>query len=266
MHGPGYAPPQPPRPSTALVVGLRVLFVALSVLSLGFLAWGTMLRVACMTRARRDWVLFALSLVLLFVGCVFIGVDGTGEKGDPETWRGDVGVALLLLSAFGSVGYFLYRDLRHHEALLAGRVAPSATAATVVYGYPPAPAPQSYGPPPTPYGRPQPAPYSPPQPGPYSPPQPGPYSPPRPTSFPPAPNPAPAPAPNAVPQQPQRPAPARIDQVRAELDELSDFLRGQDNGPGHGGQSGHGGRSGPGGTPGTGDAGLTTSWGAGDGR
>ncbi|MFD4955017.1 hypothetical protein [Streptomyces sp. NPDC058451] len=263
MHGPGYAPPQPPRPSTALVVGLRVLFVALSLLSVGFLAWGTMLRVACMTRARRDWVLFVLSLVVLFTACVFIGVGGTGKEGDPQTWHSDVGAALFLLSAFGSVGYFLYRDLRHHEAPLTGQVAHGPAAATVAYGYPPSPAPQSYGPPPAPYGL-QPAPYSPPRPGPYAPPQPASYSS--------APNPAPVPARDAVPGQPQRPAPARIDQVRAELDELSDFLRGQDTGPGQGGQPGHGGQFGPGGRPGQGgaagggDIGFTTSWGPEDGR
>ncbi len=33
-----------------------------------------------------------------------------------------------------------------------------------------------------------------------------------------------------VQPQPQRPAPARIDQVRAELDELSDYLRKHEDG------------------------------------
>ncbi|MFD0393694.1 hypothetical protein ACFQ3Z_19900 [Streptomyces nogalater] len=42
----------------------------------------------------------------------------------------------------------------------------------------------------------------------------------------PAPMPAPGPPPVAPPPQP--PAPARIEQVRAELDELSDYLRRQD--------------------------------------
>jgi hypothetical protein len=42
----------------------------------------------------------------------------------------------------------------------------------------------------------------------------------------PVPTPAPAPAPVPAPPPPsRRPAPARIDQVRAELDELSDYLR-----------------------------------------
>jgi hypothetical protein len=36
------------------------------------------------------------------------------------------------------------------------------------------------------------------------------------------------PVPPAHTPPPQRPAPARIDQVRAELDELSDYLRRQD--------------------------------------
>jgi hypothetical protein len=218
MHGPGYAPPQPPRPSTALAVVLRVLFVALPVLSIGFLAWATMLRVACVTRARRDWFLFALSLVVLFAAFVFIGTDGTGEPGDPETWRGDVGVALVLLSVFGSIGYFLYADLSRFHTPPAG---PGPTAATVVYGYPPSVTPQSYAPAQASYYPPQPAPYAPP---------PAAFG----TTPAPAPPPTPAPAPPMPPSapiaQPQRPAPARIDQVRAELDELSDFLRGQDHG------------------------------------
>ncbi|WP_073949515.1 hypothetical protein [Streptomyces kebangsaanensis] len=213
MHGPGYAPPQPPRPSTALVVVFRVLFVALPVLSIGFLAWATMLRVACVTRARRDWLLFALSLAALFAACVFIGSDGTGGPGDPQTWRIDVGMALLMLSAFGSVGYFLYADIR--------RFPPQPAGPGMVYGYPPSVTPQGYAPAPTTYFPPQPA---------------APFG----TTPVPAPPPAQAPTP-----QPQRPAPARIDQVRAELDELSDFLRGQDQGQdqgqGHGRDRGTGG-------------------------
>lgn len=219
MHGPGYAPPQPPRPSTALVVVLRVLFVALPVLSMGFLAWATMLRVACVTRARRDWILFVLSLVVLVVGCVFIGTGGTGKPGDPQTWRSDVGAALMLLSSFGSVGYFLYVDISRFQTPSAG---PSPTATTAVYGYPPSATAQSYAPAPAPYYPPQPALYASPPPAAFGT-TPAPAPPPTPAPVPPMPPSAPTP-------QPQRPAPARIDQVRAELDELSDFLRGQDHG------------------------------------
>ncbi|PZG77167.1 hypothetical protein C1I97_37025, partial [Streptomyces sp. NTH33] len=138
MHGPGYAPPQPPRPSTALVVVLRVLFVALSVLSIGFLAWATMLRVACVTRARRDWFLFGVSLAVLVVACVLIENDPTDDLSTPS---GTFAMVMLLLSAFGSAGYLLYADIRRLQTPPAG---PGPTATTVVYGYPPSVTPQGY--------------------------------------------------------------------------------------------------------------------------
>ncbi|MFE9171434.1 hypothetical protein ACFYNZ_18240 [Streptomyces kebangsaanensis] len=217
--------PQPPRPSTAVVVALRVLFMALPVLSLGFLAWATMLRVACVTRARRDWFLFGVSLAVLVVACALIINDPTDDLSTPG---GDLAAAMMLLSAFGSAGYLLYADVLRLQTPPAGH---SPTATTVAYGYPPSVTPQSYAPAPAPYLPPQPAPYLPPQPAPYVPPQPAPapYAPPPSAAFGTAPAPAPRPGPAPTPQ-PQRPAPARIDQVRAELDELSDFLRGQDQG------------------------------------
>jgi hypothetical protein len=48
---------------------------------------------------------------------------------------------------------------------------------------------------------------------------------------------APVPRP-PVPAPPQRPAPVRIDQVRAELDELSDYLRKHPGGQGGSHESG----------------------------
>ena len=48
MHGQGYMPP-PQRPSHGVQIGLRVLFVALAVLSIGFLAWTALLRLALTT-------------------------------------------------------------------------------------------------------------------------------------------------------------------------------------------------------------------------
>ncbi|MFF2846661.1 hypothetical protein ACFVT5_10040 [Streptomyces sp. NPDC058001] len=233
MHGHGLAPPQR-RPSTALLVVLRVIFVALALGSIGFLAWGTMLRIAIVTRKRRDWVLFFASLAALVAAFGLLVADGTD---DLSTWRGDAGMGLLLLSAFGGAVYFLYSDFHHFRVppLPYGVVplppVPGPISPTAGYGYP-----QQLGTPP-------PVAVPPPlqqqirqsggQPVPGTPP---PFAAPHFATPPPM---TPAPVPQPPPQaQPQRPAPARIDQVRAELDELSDYLRNQDRDQSGGGQEG----------------------------
>ncbi|MFG3078570.1 hypothetical protein [Streptomyces sp. NPDC048225] len=193
MHGHGYAPPPPPRrPSTAVLVLLRVFFVALPLLSIGFLAWISPLYAAITSRRPRDWWAFAATAAVLVVSFCFLATDDTDDFSSPA---GTTGMIILLLNACACAGYFLYADIRHHQRQLpAGHPGPT-----------PFPAPA------TGYGHPQP---------PY------PYAP--------VPGPAPAHTP-AVPYQtppPQHPpaAPARIDQVRAELDELSDYLRHHDGG------------------------------------
>ncbi|WP_338897844.1 hypothetical protein WBG99_21480 [Streptomyces sp. TG1A-60] len=195
MHGHGYAPQQPPGPEQGAPVTLRVIFVVVSLMSCGLLAWACLLRLASVTRRPRDWVLFALAVVHIVVTLYIIGTD-PGEKGEFTTWRGDVGMGLLLGGLAAIIAYYLYADIRHFAP---ARPAPPApyTQTTVYsqasgYGYPPAQAPRPYTPaPPAPPLQPPPAQQPPPQAGP----------------------------------EPQRPGPARIDQVRAELDELSDYLR-----------------------------------------
>ncbi|NEB12087.1 hypothetical protein G3I32_25145 [Streptomyces coelicoflavus] len=202
MHGHGYAPPPPPRrPATAVLVLLRVFFVALALLSLGFLAWIATLYAAIVTRRPRHWWAFAASAVLLVVSFCFMATDDTDDFSTPA---GTTGMIILLLNACACAGYFLYADITHHRRPPhPGHMAPM-------------PLPGAPG-----YGHPQPA---------Y--PQAGyPYAP--------APAAAQTPAPPYQAPPPQHhPAPARIDQVRAELDELSDYLRHHDGGS-HDGRGHH---------------------------
>ncbi|MFE9452551.1 hypothetical protein [Streptomyces sp. NPDC006739] len=192
MQGHGYAPPPPKRPSTAVLVVLRVVFVAVALLSIGFLAWVATLRAAIVTRRAADWWVFAGSVVVLGISFAFLSTDHTDDFSTPN---GDTGMIILLLNAVACVGYYLYADIRHFSPFRGPHAGRPPTAPG--YGYPQPASPYTAATVPStpqpPYGAP-PMPYTPP---------PGP--------------PAPAPL--------QRPAPARIDQVRAELDELSDYLR-----------------------------------------
>ncbi|NEB21059.1 hypothetical protein [Streptomyces coelicoflavus] len=214
MHGHGYAPPPPPRrPATAVLVLLRVFFVALALLSLGFLAWIPTLYAAVVTRRPRHWWAFAVSVVLLVVSFCFMATDDTDDFSTPA---GTAGMIILLLNACACAGYFLYADITHHRRPpRPGHIPPMPLPVAPGYGHPQPGHPQP--------GHPQPGH---PQPGH---PQPGhPYAP--------APAVAQTPAPPYQAPPPQhQPAPARIDQVRAELDELSDYLRHHDGG-GHDGR------------------------------
>lgn len=190
MHGPGLPPQQGPQPSTGGVVALRVLFALLPVLSCGFLGWGTMLRLAVVTRKPRDWWLLAVNCVLTVAWIALIGADPTPET---DGWQGNTGAFGVIITGFLTCVYFLVADIQHHAARAA---APTAS------WYPA-----------------QPAPYVPPQQHPQRPaygyPPVQQHQTPTPT---PTPTPAPAPGPATPP---------RIGQVRAELDELSELLRKQ---------------------------------------
>ncbi|MFD0511865.1 hypothetical protein ACFQ0Q_18180 [Streptomyces aureus] len=110
MHGQGYMPP-PQRPSHGVQIGLRVLFVALAVLSIGFLAWAALLRLALTTRSRTDWIIFA-SVAALQVGTVALLATDPGVD-DFTTWRGDAGMMMLLITLAGVVLYYLVADILH---------------------------------------------------------------------------------------------------------------------------------------------------------
>ncbi|CAL9442316.1 hypothetical protein SUDANB58_02277 [Streptomyces sp. enrichment culture] len=218
MHGHGYTQPVKQPPPTVWLVLLRVLFVTLAILSLGFLTWTMLLRLSIVTRRSLDWGLFVAVLAADVLSIVLLG----SEPGDEiHTAGGWTGLGLLLGTLVASIAYYLAAETRHfHQLRYGGHLSRPAPG----YGYPQPPAPYSAAPPaPMPVG---PVPTS-------APPAPAPPTPVPPVPAPPAPTaaPSPAPTPPAPPAPPpRRPAPARIDQVRAELDELSDYLRRQDGG------------------------------------
>ncbi|MCX5013556.1 hypothetical protein OG765_21540 [Streptomyces sp. NBC_00555] len=194
MHAPGIPPQHGHQPDTAGVVAWRVIFALLPVLSCGFLAWGSMLRLAIVTRATRDWMLLAVSCALSVGSVVLIGLDPTP---DTNGWQGNTGAGGIILSGFATCAYFLVADIRHHERRRA--------AGPQAHWYPA-----------------QPAPYA----GPQQTPAPG-------YGYPPAQTTVPMPlSPQVPPQPPQPTPPPRIGQVRAELDELSELLRKQTPPPG----------------------------------
>ncbi|MFB6942774.1 MULTISPECIES: hypothetical protein [unclassified Streptomyces] len=229
MYAPGH-PPTPPRrvPSRAWIVSVRVLFVVLTVCSFGMLLWSPLLRLAIVRRRTSDWWLTGAGFVFVLVSLMILGRDGSDEPVGID----NVLIPLLLLVMVAAVAYYLVGDIRHHEQLterdLMGGYAPPAPG----YAYATTMPMRTPAPGPVPTDAPTPAPTAT-----YAPvPGPAPAPAPAPTEAPaPAPAPTEAPAPAATPadapaQRPPAPARApyrhqRIDQVRAELDELSDYLR-----------------------------------------
>ncbi|MFF3676956.1 hypothetical protein ACFYYS_23645 [Streptomyces sp. NPDC002120] len=192
MHGPGLPPQHAPQSTDGGVVALRVVFMLLPILSCGFLAWGSMLRLALVTRKSRDWVLLVVSGALAVLWMTLIQLDPTPEV---NGWQGNLGAGGSIFTGFAICVYFLVADIKHHEA---------RRAALPAYGYPAAPYahPQQTTPA---YGYPH-------------------------TQTPVPRQPAAAPVPPQAPPQPT--PPPRIGQVRAELDELSELLRKQTPPPG----------------------------------
>lgn len=196
MQGHGYTPPVKQPPATGWLVVLRVLLVVVSFCSLGFLAWTMLLRLAIVTRKSLDWGLLVAVMAADVLSLVLIG----SESGDEiHTTGGWLGLFLLLGTLVATTVYYLAAEVRHYQQLR--QAGYGASRATGAYGYPQPPAPypattMHHTPAPMPAPRP--------------------------------PVPAPQPPLPTVPPPPQRPAPARIDQVRAELDELSDYLRKHD--------------------------------------
>ncbi|MFC9460309.1 hypothetical protein ACFWN5_18595 [Streptomyces sp. NPDC058430] len=216
MHGQGYMPP-PQRPSHGVQIALRVLFVALVVLSIGFLAWTALLRLALTTRSRTDWIVFA-SVAALQAGAVALLATDPGVD-DFTTWRGDAGMITLLVTLAGAVVYYLVADILHCRKGRLGFYGGYAS------GYQPQ---QQFRQPPLQqpaYGYPQAQHYAPPTPQPAPP-----STPPAHDQLTQTAGQAPTPVPTTPAPQPQVTPPHRIDQVRAELDELSDYLRKQEGG------------------------------------
>ncbi|MFI1419441.1 hypothetical protein ACH4VX_15845 [Streptomyces sp. NPDC020731] len=199
MYGHGAAPPTP---SAAMVITQRVLYAAAGVLCCGLLACVPLFRVAFLRGRLLDWAAAWVSIPLS-IAC--LAVVGSLPESD---YRTDVALAAVLILGASAAAYYLTVDIRLHRRPhpYAGQMPPPSHA-TTMHG------PGTHAP----YGYPQQgSPYAPtPVPQPQAPHTPVPHTPAPPTPVPP-------------PQSPQHPAPARIDQVRAELDELSDYLRRQD--------------------------------------
>ncbi|MFD7703960.1 hypothetical protein [Streptomyces caelestis] len=199
MYGHGAAPPTP---SAAMVITQRVLYAAAGVLCCGLLACVPLFRVAFLRGRLLDWAVAWVSIPLSIACLAVIGALPESDR------RTDVALAAVLILGAVSAAYYLIVDIRLHRRPYpyAGQVPPSPHATTVhgpgvhaPYGYPQQGSPYA----PTPVPQPQ-APHTP------------------------APHTTAPPTPVPPPRSPQHPGPARIDQVRAELDELSDYLRRQD--------------------------------------
>lgn len=225
MHGHGPAHPVKQPPPVAWLVFLRVLFVVVSVFSIGFLAWGMMLRLAIVTRRSLDWGLFVAVLAADVLSVVLIAAEPGDEIHTPGGWTG---LCLLLGALVAGIAYYLAADVRYFQQLRYAAWAPGPA-----YGYPQGGAAPYTAAPPPPHGAPS-------------------HTPPPPVAAPHTPPPAYGQAPySSVPRStppPRRPEPARLDQVRAELDELSDYLRRHEGRPDGGpdGSNGSNGGSGSG--------------------
>ncbi|WP_435173955.1 hypothetical protein [Actinacidiphila sp. bgisy145] len=229
MYGPGPVPQRPKPAAPAVAVVLRVILTAVPVITLGFLAWVSMLYLAVLRKRFADWLVLAVAAAMAVLAVVCFGVSQ-----DDDDMASDLGATLILICMFGGAVYFLIADIVRYSA--ARRSGPGPA------GYPPqhpyATGFGGAGPIPAPHAQGYPAhqPYPGPAVGTAVPPPTNRPNTPPPTPVPThVPTPPPAPAPG--PAHPTPPPAPRIDQVRAELDELSDFLRkerdaGQDSGEG----------------------------------
>ncbi|MET3986625.1 hypothetical protein [Streptomyces sp. PvR034] len=115
MHGPGLPPPREQyvqQRGQGYVITLRVLFALVPVLSCGFFAWASMLRLAIVTRAGKDWALFVLSAACGLLGIWLVGSDPVP---DAKGTRTNIGMVLSLATGVASLAYFLYADLRRQQ-------------------------------------------------------------------------------------------------------------------------------------------------------
>ncbi|MEV6108698.1 hypothetical protein AB0M28_28950 [Streptomyces sp. NPDC051940] len=132
MYGPA-APASPRTGSGAGVIFVRVLLAALPLVSLGILAWGTTLRIAIMRQRLLEWLLFGLHVPLSF-GC-FATV---GELPEESAWS-DAALGVLLLTAIGSMAWFLVVDIRYQRERTAKHVMYDANPYARPQPYPPTP-------------------------------------------------------------------------------------------------------------------------------
>ncbi|MFI6861194.1 hypothetical protein ACIBKZ_15035 [Streptomyces sp. NPDC050421] len=178
---------------------MRVLFTVLSVFSCGLLLWVPLLRLAIVRRRTVDWWLAGAGFALVCVLLPFPTDDARNGGGDY------VSTVLMVLAMLAALTHYLVADTRHYAQLMRENATGGPVPPTPGHAYAPT----------VPVPEPVQSPGQPHAPQPYPPQQ---YQQPR--STPPTHQPQPpAQHPSAAPR------PQRIDQVRAELDELSDYLR-----------------------------------------
>ncbi|MDH6138545.1 hypothetical protein P3T35_000522 [Kitasatospora sp. GP30] len=106
MYGPVPTAPPRGRGVSAWRVLLRVLLTAVPVLSIGILAWVSMLWLALVHRRTRDWLMLALATATAIGGLALIGPS------DGQGWQTTAGMVLLLGTAVFVPAYFLAVELR----------------------------------------------------------------------------------------------------------------------------------------------------------
>ncbi|MFF9914490.1 hypothetical protein [Streptomyces sp. NPDC013457] len=173
------------------MIVLRVLFAMLPLFSIGFLTWGTMIRLAVVTRRTLDWILCGVSAAVMITGMVLLPED-------IETTQADVAMAMILLNAAAFTVYFLVVDIKHDKVRL-GLASPAGTSPYSPYGSTVPRHQAGYVAPAQSQSQPRPLQQQP--------------------------QPQPQQRPVVPPQPATPPSNPRIEQVRAELDELSHLLR-----------------------------------------
>ncbi|MEW2066155.1 hypothetical protein [Streptomyces sp. NPDC007346] len=185
MHGHGYPPQQPPAPRQS-PAPLTALRVFFVVLTV--LSCGFLGWVAMLrlaTVTRRPRDWWLFAVTVVLTVGLFAFFAALPEEDEMTDAQALLGVGWLIALLAGVITYYLVMEVRHYAAPGPFTPRPPSPGATTVTYQPAVHHQQS------------------------------------------APTPAPRPAPNpyTVQATPPTPAPQRLDQVRAELDELSDYLR-----------------------------------------
>jgi hypothetical protein len=112
MQGQGHAQPVQRPPHDAVLVLLRVVFVAMGLFSVGFLAWVMMLRLATVTRRSAD---YGLLVAVAAADILSIVLLATEPGDDVHTVGGYLGITLLFGALLATVVYYLAADVRHFQ-------------------------------------------------------------------------------------------------------------------------------------------------------
>ncbi|MER7836103.1 hypothetical protein ABTY98_09335 [Streptomyces sp. NPDC096040] len=112
MQGQGHAQPVQRPPHDAVLVLVRVVFVAMGVFSAGFLAWVMMLRLAVVTRRPAE---FGLLVAVAAADLLSIVLLATEPGDDVHTAGGYLGITLLFGTLLVTTIYYLAADVRHFQ-------------------------------------------------------------------------------------------------------------------------------------------------------